>query len=124
MALCIQSGVVHVCAERNAHCKKIAVEGELWQRSIYKNKPNAVKFFSAFKTIFMAFLSTLLSILTTLLISLQKQEGALGQKKRHMVSTVRCAHVQLSIFLCTLGLATLVITLFPCKKTEEVESEL
>ena len=48
-------------AGRSTHSRQKAVDGgeddkvELWQRSIYKNEPNAAKFFSAYKTIFMVF---------------------------------------------------------------------
>ena len=48
-------------AGRNARSSRIAMDGgeddkvELWQRSIYKYEPNAAKFFSVYKTIFMVF---------------------------------------------------------------------
>ena len=72
---------------------------------IYKNEPNAAKFFSARLSLWFS-LSNLLSKSTTLLIFLQKEEGALSQKKRHMVTL--CARVSScqSFRVHQVGLAT------------------
>ena len=85
-------------AGRNTHSSQTAVDGgeddkvELWQRSIYKNEPNAAKFFSVYKTIFMVFFKRFVEYIDYMIDSLQKQEGALGQERRHMVTL--CARVR------------------------------
>ena len=82
-------------AGRNTHSKQIAVDGGL--RWSYGSDPSTrvspMQQSSSVPTRLSLWpsLSTLLSISTTLLISLQKQEGALGQEKRHMVTL--CARV-------------------------------
>ena len=72
---------------------------ELWQRSIYKNEPNAAKFFSVYKTIFMVFYKHLTEYIDYMFDYLAEA------RRRHGYVVRTCQ--KLSIFLCTpVGLAT------------------
>ena len=99
-------------AGRNTHSKQIAVDGgeddkvELWQRSIYKNEPNAAKFFSAYKTIFMVFFKHFVEYIDYIVDFLAEARRSLGSGEETHGYVVRTCQ-QLSIFLCTpVGLAT------------------
>ena len=99
-------------AGRNTHSRQIAVDGgeddkvELWQRSIYKNEPNAAKFFSAYKTIFMVFFKHFVEYIDYIVDFLAEARRSLGSGEETHGYVARTCQ-QLSIFLCTpVGLAT------------------
>ena len=79
---------------------------ELWQRSIYKNEPNAAKFFSVYKTIFMVFYKHLIEYIDYMFDYLAEARRSLGSREETHGYVVRTCQ-KLSIFLCTpVGLAT------------------
>ena len=111
-------------AGRSTHSRQKAVDGgeddkvELWQRSIYKNEPNAAKFFSVYKTIFMVFFKHFVEYIDYI-------SDFLAEARRD--TWLRCAHVSetLNLFVYTSWIGYLGHdTLFPCEKTKEVESEV
>ena len=117
-------------AGRNARSSRIAMDGgegdkvELWQRSIYKYEPNAAKFFSVYKTIFMVFYKHFVEYIDYMIDFLAEARRSLGSREETHGYVVRTCQ-KLSIFLCTpVGLATWAMTLFPCKKTKEAESKV
>ena len=93
-------------AGRSARSKQKAVDGgeddkvELWQRSIYKYEPNAAKFFSAYKTIFMVFFKHFveyIDYIVDFLAEARRSLGSGGETHGYVVCTCQ----QLSILLCT-----------------------
>ena len=79
---------------------------ELWQRSIYKNEPNAAKFFSVYKTIFMVFYKHLIEYIDYMFDYLAEARRSLGSREETHGYVARTCQ-KLSIFLCTpVGLAT------------------
>ena len=99
-------------AGRDTHSSQTAVDGgeddkvELWQRSIYKNEPNAAKFFSVYKTIFMVFYKHFVEYIDYMIDFLAEARRSLGSREETHGYVVRTCQ-KLSIFLCTpVGLAT------------------
>ena len=99
-------------AGRNTHSRQIAVDGgeddkvELWQRSIYKNEPNAAKFFSVYKTIFMVFFKHFVEYIDYIVDFLAEARKSVGSGEETHGYVLRTCQ-KLSIFLCTpVGLAT------------------
>ena len=66
---------------------RIAMDGgeddkvELWQRSIYKYEPNAAKFFSVYKTIFMVFYEHFVEYIDYMIDFLAEARRSLGSRE-------------------------------------------
>ena len=99
-------------AGRSTRRKSIAVDGgeddkvELWQRSIYKNEPNAAKSFSVYKTIFMVFYTHFVKYIDYIVDFLAEARRSLGSGEETHGYVVRACQ-KLSILLCAPdGMAT------------------